>query len=160
VDAETRNDDTKKHSTGIAIVAPDIALEVAILRHDPHKLQQLVEELFGTGAGTSTEYDRVEMPSDGTEYFTIRTPMGEVHPATLSGVLAQAQRKRVHWSSPFTAPARRRIARAATAKSARANPAAYVAGVHMRTSRTVRSQHARKRWSSPILESTTTNRPS
>jgi hypothetical protein len=74
---------------------------IAVLRHDPVALQQLIEDMYG-GPPRPQDFDRIKQPADGTLYFTIPTPAGEEHPRIVTGVLLKAQRKGAYWAKAFS----------------------------------------------------------
>ena len=86
-------------STDLVIHPVDVESRVAILRHDASELQALVLDAYGDGS--TLELDRIAMPGKGTTTWTIPTPAGAQHPATLVGVILAAQAKRAHWAAEY-----------------------------------------------------------
>jgi hypothetical protein len=83
------------------VVQPDTSSAIAVVRYDTAALRQLIEEIYG-GPPQPGDFERVRMPGDGTEEFTIMTPAGEEHPRTLQVVILRKQRKRAFWAHAYT----------------------------------------------------------
>jgi hypothetical protein len=98
-DMTPRSPTTERTTTDVVIHPADADCRLAIMRHDARELQQLV--LDTCGDGSTLELDRVAMPGKGTTTWSIPTPVGEQHPATLRGVILAAQPRRTYWSGEY-----------------------------------------------------------